>query len=113
MHFSKSSLFFSKNVSAEMKGIIKRIAGMKILAKIGKYLGFPFVEDRRPRNKINYIVDRVKSKLAGWKTNCLSMAGKVILAKFVLSAIPLYPMQVAKVPVSVCNGIEKIQKKFI
>lgn len=87
---SKSSIFFSKNVSPQMKGNIKRIAGIKISNEIGRYLGFPLTDDRSSSNKFQLIAERVRSKLASWKSSCLSTAGRIILAKSVLSSIPLY-----------------------
>ena len=36
------------------------------------------------------IRDRISSRLAGWKTKFLSLAGRQALVKFVLNTIPLY-----------------------
>lgn len=105
---SKSSLFFSKNIPPDLKGRIKRIMGIKISAEIGHYLGFPLSMERKSMNKFQYIVNKVKSKLAAWKSNCLTTVERVTLAKSVLSSIPLYPMQVAKVLIAICHEIEKL-----
>ena len=37
--------------------------------------------------------DWVMKKLAGWKTKFMSFARRVVLVKFVMSAIPNYVMQ--------------------
>ncbi|XP_028767839.1 uncharacterized protein LOC114725488 [Neltuma alba] len=110
---SKSTIFFSPRVPARTKQRIKEITGMNISTKIGKYLGFPITRLRKPTDTFQFIIDRVKSKLAGWKENCLLMAGRITLAKSVLSAIPLYPMQVSKIPIAVCHEVERLQRKFI
>lgn len=47
------------------------------------------------------------------KANCLSMAGRVTLAKSVISAIPFYAMQSTRIPTCVCNETEKLQRNFI
>lgn len=49
--------------------------------------------------------------LAEWKTNCLSMERRVILAKSVISA--LHDMQSVQIPRFICYEIEKNQKNFI
>ncbi|KAK4286586.1 hypothetical protein QN277_003122 [Acacia crassicarpa] len=110
---SKSSLFFSPRVSTVLKGRIKNITGMKIASEIGKYLGFPLTRNKSSRDTFQYVIDRVKSKLATWKSSCLSMGGRITLAKTVISAIPLYPMQVSQLPVSVCKELERLQRRFI
>jgi len=51
--------------------------------------------------------------LNGWKHQCLSFAGRLTLTKFVLSSIPYYHMQYAKIPKTLCDEIEKIQRGFL
>jgi len=46
-------------------------------------------------------------KLEGWKEKILTKAGKEILIKSVVQAIPQYAMSVFKVPNFVCNAIER------
>lgn len=58
-------------------------------------------------------MERVNSKLAGWKENCLSMAGRITLAKSVISSILYYSMQSTGISRSICAKIERIQRKFI
>ncbi|KAK4267638.1 hypothetical protein QN277_024391 [Acacia crassicarpa] len=110
---SKSSVFFSLKVAACVKGRVKSLLGMKISEDFGKYLGFPLSKQRRNKNTFQYVIDRVKSKLAMWKVNCLSTAGRITMAKYVISSIPLYPMQVAQLPISVCQEVERLQRNFI
>ncbi|CAN1745014.1 Protein DETOXIFICATION 42 [Linum perenne] len=52
-------------------------------------------------------------KLAGWKANNLSLAGRVTLASSVLNAIPSFVMQTAFLPVHVCEAIDKKVRDFI
>lgn len=68
---------------------------------------------RQTKKDFKRLVDRVKAKLASWKTNCLFMDGRVTLASFVISSIPFYFMQTTRVPVSVCLEIEKLQHDFV
>ncbi|CAN1786029.1 Putative ribonuclease H protein At1g65750 [Linum perenne] len=52
-------------------------------------------------------------KLAGWKANSLSLAGRVTLASSVLNAIPSYVMQSAFLPVHICEAIDRKIRDFI
>ncbi|XP_028754982.1 uncharacterized protein LOC114714409 [Neltuma alba] len=113
VNLGKSSIFFSRNVKPQVRSSLRNISGMKNVNDIEVYLGMPMTRSRRTTEKFRYIVEKVKDKLATWKMNCLSLAGRITLAKSVLSTIPLYPMQVAKLPVTICNEVEKLQRGFI
>lgn len=55
----------------------------------------------------------MRKKLAGWKAKLLSLAGRITLAKAVLSAIPIYAMQSTVIPKGICNEMEKIIRNFV
>ena len=54
----------------------------------------------------NFIIHKVQGKLAGWQASLLSLAGRRILIKFSLGAIPDYVMQGALLPSKVCKEID-------
>ena len=60
---------------------------------IGKYLGFPILHKGANQRQYNDIVERVMNKLSGWKAKFLSFAGRFVLIKSVMSAIPNHIMQ--------------------
>lgn len=43
----------------------------------------------------------------------MSLAGRVTLVQSVTSAIPAYAMQTANLPISVCDEVEKANRRFI
>ncbi|CAN1148967.1 hypothetical protein LINPERHAP2_LOCUS16774 [Linum perenne] len=45
------------------------------------------------------------SRLAGWKADNLFLDGRVMLSSSVLNSLPCYVMQIAFLPVSLCNSI--------
>lgn len=45
---------------------------------------------------IRCIVDEAQQRLAGWKVDKVSLAGRVALCQSVIQALPLYTMQSAK-----------------
>ena len=88
----KSRIYFSPSVQLEIKsGICSRL-GIQATTNIGNYLGFPINHRGVPRNRMNFIVEKVMSKLAGWKPRFLSFAGRSVLVKSVMSTIPNYIM---------------------
>ena len=72
---AKSKVFFSPNIPEETKEELVLLLGINETSNLGKYLGFPILHKGRCRNDFQFVVERVKVKLAGWKTKCLSLAG--------------------------------------
>ena len=58
------------------------------------------------------IKGRIWERINGWKEKFLSHAGKEVLMKAVLQAIPTYTMSVFKLPKSLCHGINALFSKF-
>ena len=59
----KSRIYFSPNVQAEKKSGIYSRLGIQATANIRNYLGFPINHKGVPRNRMNFIVERVMSKI--------------------------------------------------
>lgn len=94
VNLDKSSLFFSANTPLDLQLIISEVLGIRVSSDPGKYLGLPTMWGRSKKQALAYVNDRIASKVQGWKHIHLSQAGKEILIKSVLSAIPAYPMSV-------------------
>lgn len=54
-----------------------------------------------------WVLGRICSKLESWKEKLLSKAGKEVLLKTVIQALPQYAMSVFKIPISICKTIEQ------
>ncbi|CAI0546181.1 unnamed protein product [Linum tenue] len=80
---------------------------------LGRYLGVPVLHGRVTKQTYKYILDRLDNKLAGWKATSLSFAGRVTLARSVLSSLPTYAMQTTLLPISICDEIVRRVRKFI
>ena len=76
------------------------------------YLGLPAVVGRKRKASLNYIKERVWSKLQGWKEKLLSQASREILLKAVVQAIPTFAMSCFKLPVGLCHEVEALIHKF-
>lgn len=55
----------------------------------------------------------MNTKLQGWKTNCLSIAGWATLINSVLATIPTYSMQINIRPAKISKNIDQIQRNFL
>lgn len=61
---------------------------------------------------LEFIKDRLKSKIKGWKNNFLSMARKEMMFKSVLSAIPSYALSCFQFSDSLIKEITTISSNF-
>lgn len=113
MSLEKSKFVTSAGVSNAKKGKISQITFMEYTAHIDKYLGFRMFNGRVQLNDFNTLLDRVNSKLADWKARLLNKPRRVILANYVLAAMPFYGMQVQWLPQSVCDSLDKIMRRFV
>jgi hypothetical protein len=67
------------------------------------------------RSKIQdfkFLIDKIWSKLKGWKEKNLSFAGRKVLISAVIQAIPTYMMSCFLIPKDICDQIEKAICKF-
>ena len=108
----KTTLFFSKAITEANYQIIKGILGVREIHHYEKYLGLPSLTGRGKKESFNYIKERVWRKLQGWEGKLLSQAGREVLIKAVIQAIPTYAMGCFKLPLGLCNEIEVMIRKF-
>jgi hypothetical protein len=68
---------------------------------------------RSKRRTFEGILNRVRKKIDGWKERFLSQAGKEVLLKSVIQAIPTYSMSVFKLPKTLGMNLEKVMNRFM
>ena len=105
----KSKILFSQNTSQSFQSEISNICGLAPTLNLGIKLCAMDIS----RRDYSDLIEKVRNKMSSWQVNCLLMAGRVTLASSVLSSIPIYNMQVEKIPKHICLAIEKIQRNFI
>ncbi|KAL8139423.1 LOW QUALITY PROTEIN: hypothetical protein V2J09_005444 [Rumex salicifolius] len=109
----KSKIFFSRNVSREKETLISNASGIASTRDLGKYLGMPILQKCLNKETFREILERVSSRLAGWKGRSLSLAGRLALTKSVLSAIPIHSMSSIMLPASTLASLDKVAHNFI
>lgn len=76
VNMSKFRVFFSKHTNANSRRSIKHQLQMKSLKKEAVYLGAPLFLSRSHTRYFNFLLDKLEAKLTGWRSNCLSWAGR-------------------------------------
>ena len=109
----KSRIYFSPNVLPSVKEDICEVLDIYVTSCIGKYLDFPLNHKGAARNRYNFIVERVILKLSGWKAKFLSFAGRTVLIKSIMDAIPNHVMQGVALSSHLCEKTDKINRDFL
>jgi hypothetical protein len=108
----KSEIFYSSNVPDTLKLSLTAIMGVQAVLGTGKYLGLPSVIGRNRTAVLSFIKDRVWQKINSWSSRCLSKAGREIMIKSVLQAIPSYVMSLFLLPDTIITTIERLLNSF-
>ena len=109
---NKTGLFFSKSTPPVMLNLIKEFLGVQESKHHEKYLGLPSLVGKYKKASLLFIKEKVLAKLQGWKEQLLSQAGREILLKAVIQAIPTFAMGCFKIPITLCDEIETLIRKF-
>lgn len=67
---------------------------------------------KNKQNAFRQLKEKVANKLLGWKENFLSIAGKEILIKAVVQAIPTHAISCFLLPKSLCDDLNSMVSKF-
>lgn len=109
----KSRVYFSPNIDPNQREELADQLGFHATSNLGKYLGFPLKHPVSYRQDFGFMLDRVKKKLAGWKANLLSMAGRVVLIQSSSSTIPAHIMQNISLPNKILEWIDRVTRNFL
>ena len=108
----KTALFFSHNTPSYLRADISGFFGTTLTTKFEKYLGLPPIIGRAKKRAFNDIKDRIWKRLQGWKEKLLSQAGREVLIKVVIQAMPSYAMGCFKFPAGLCQEISSLANRF-
>jgi hypothetical protein len=112
INLQKSEMTFSPNLQSNVKADFHAIMPIHITNNIAKYLGMPTTMGRSKIQDFKFLMDKIWSKLKGWKEKNLSFAGRKVLISAVIQAIPTYMMSCFLIPKNICDQIEKAICKF-
>uniref|UniRef100_A0A803QD89 Reverse transcriptase domain-containing protein n=1 Tax=Cannabis sativa TaxID=3483 RepID=A0A803QD89_CANSA len=112
VNFHKSSILFSPNTISSDFRSFRDTLHLDDKPFIDKYLGVPQCFSRSKTSSFLFLLQKASSKLSVWNQNLFSRAGKEVLLKAVIQAIPSYAMSCFRLPVSLCKHYTKLMSKF-
>lgn len=106
---AKSSIWFSQSTGTVERDEIADIFGVNQEIVYLSYLGAPITTTAQ---SFDFLVEGVSSRLNSWKSKILTQAGRIVLIKLVLQAVPIYFMATTLIPIKIINKLNALVRKF-
>ncbi|KAL6194503.1 hypothetical protein ACLB2K_035587 [Fragaria x ananassa] len=113
INLHKSSLYFSDKVPAGTRNNIVNVINIQQKSSIGKYLGINNVMFWKDPINAKDLMQKLSKRLAGWKQNTLSRAGKLTLIKSNVAGMPNHVMACFKCSKKLTDEIDKQERNFL
>ena len=111
VNFSKS-LLVGINISGSWLSEAATVLNCKVGTIPFMYLGLPIGGDASRLIFWEPLIKKINSRLSVWKSRHLSLGGRLVLLKFVLSSLPVYALSFFKAPSGIVSFIESILNYF-
>ncbi len=112
INFLKSAVI-PINLSQPQAADLAVILGCPVVNFPVKYLGLPLSPRPLCRADFLSLLEKLDNRLAGWKGQLLSRAGRMVLLNAVLSTIPAFFCSAFRIPAWALKAIDKIRRGFL
>ncbi|XP_012833632.1 PREDICTED: uncharacterized protein LOC105954508 [Erythranthe guttata] len=112
INLAKTNMCYSPHTCETTKGHTREILGFKELERHDTYLVMPASLGKSRKEIFQFLRDRLWGRLKGWGARQLSKAGKEIMIKSVLQAIPSYIMSCFVLPEGLIRNLESLIRQF-
>ena len=99
--------------TTEQLEVVSRVMPCEVIDFPCKYLGLPLSIRKLTKTDLQPIVDQIADMLPDWKAALMSTAGRAVLVKAVLTAIPVYLLIALDVPKWLLRAIDKLHRAFL
>jgi hypothetical protein len=111
INFHKSEIFcFGK--AKEHEVFYSQLFGCGVGKFPFRYLGLPMHTRKLCNKDWQSIENRIENKLSGWKGKLLSVGGRLVLIKSVLSSLPMFMLSFFELPKGVLEKIDCFRSRF-
>eukprot|EP00253_Pinus_taeda_P020137 PITA_20137 len=112
VNLSKSKIFFF-NTNIAIQRNISRILGFQRDSLPSNYLGVPLTVKPLHKNIWETIINKLQERTRKWTMRSLNLAGRLVLTKAVLQAIPVFMLSAIPAPKGILLQMRNIQRDFL
>jgi hypothetical protein len=112
INHSKSMIYFF-NTNPAIQRNVENSLGFKCKTLPTKYLGIPLTNRAYKMATWEGVINKLQERVKNWMYRSLDIAGRLILTKMVLQAIPTYMMSVFPALKGILQKIRTIQRDFL
>lgn len=109
---SKSTFVTGKRMTMGKMSLITNTIGFKYQKLPNNYLGTPLYKGHKKSFLFYGLIENVNKKLSAWEFKLLSIGGRLILIKIVLSSLAIYLLQTLQPSIDVITRIKRLINKF-
>lgn len=112
INFSKSKIMAVSSREGFLQSTT-HFLGCKVGVIPFKYLGIPVGANLRRVKTWLPLVEMFKSKLSSWRNKLLSLGGRIVLLKSVISSLLIYYFSFYLAPISILKKLKSLQINFL
>ncbi|XP_026383292.1 uncharacterized protein LOC113278749 [Papaver somniferum] len=112
LNLDKSSVYFSHNIPPSYRDILARELRITEMTDTNKYLGVTLLIDRDKTKAFIPLMQSFGTRLKFWKGKTMNHSARTTMAKHVLNALPTYQMGCFRIPKTMIDQMDSIQKHF-
>ncbi|XP_071909715.1 uncharacterized protein [Coffea arabica] len=110
---SKSCFFMSPKATEAHKNHVHKVTGFSFKEFPIRYLGCLIFVGRKKNSLFTHLIEAMGSRIQQWNRSWLSIGGRVVLIKSVLSMLPVYLLSMLAPPKGVIRQLEKNFADFL
>uniref|UniRef100_A0A803PAN7 CCHC-type domain-containing protein n=1 Tax=Cannabis sativa TaxID=3483 RepID=A0A803PAN7_CANSA len=112
INLQKSELCVGRKITQTEETMLAADLGVNLVECHTKYLGLPATVGRSKKEVFDSIRSKIRDQLQGWKASLFSQAGREVLLKAVIQAIPTYVMSCFRLPKELIKDIHAMMARF-
>ncbi|KAJ4783797.1 RNA-directed DNA polymerase (reverse transcriptase)-related family protein [Rhynchospora pubera] len=109
---AKSKVWCSKRCDQQSIQMVHNMLAIEESEVEERYLGALLTPKNCAKKTGIMLLEKLNSKLTGWRSNLLSHAGRLVLIQSALMSIPVYFMSVKMIPKGIIKKMESLIAKF-
>uniref|UniRef100_A0A803P9R9 Reverse transcriptase domain-containing protein n=1 Tax=Cannabis sativa TaxID=3483 RepID=A0A803P9R9_CANSA len=112
INFTKSNLCVGNKIKSTDGQWLASALGVTFTENHSKYLGLPAFVGKNKKEAFGLVRNKVWEKLQGWKMGLFSQAGREVLIKSIIQAIPVYVMSCFRISKGLLSEIQALIARF-